>query len=233
MTFKGVLCCYSRCLAVMFTLVALPACVSPPQEVDSQEVDDAHMQALRTFDNFAVRGGIGIWTESESISASVDWQQMSESLEVKLTAPLGFSSLTLTQQPGKAMLIRGSSEPMVGSSGDTLLQRALGLSAPVPLNQLSQWIRGLPGDASNVTLNGTGQLQSLNYQDATGVSWRAEIRKRTTFQGISLPALITARGGPYNLRLVLKQWSEGAEISPPKPEGPVRITIPKRSSDNA
>lgn len=222
---------WRRLLVMVFSLLVLGACVTPGGPATSANSDAAHIAAIEALQIFTVRGGIGIWTEKDSISATVNWQQSGEDLRVKLTAPLGITSLELAQTPGKATLTRGDAPPLQGDSGELLLQQALGLSVPVPLDQLSLWIRGLPGSADDVLYDDVGRLQSLAYQDPTGVRWSAQVRKRTTLNELSVPALITASGGPYNLRLVLKNWSEETAEPAAPADGPKRIPIPASTAE--
>jgi outer membrane lipoprotein LolB len=214
-------------IAAVVLLVS--GCVAPKDPTAQAAADQIHLAKAASLQTFRVTGGIGIWTEEESVSASVDWSQQFDQLQIKLTAPIGFTSLTLEQQPGRAALIRGNAPRVEGPSGGQLLQRALGLSVPVPLDQLSQWIRGLPGDANDIRYDAVGRVSTLAYTDSAGTRWNAEIRKRTTVGDINVPALITARGGPYNLRLVLKRWEKDSAVETPKNTGPTRIAIPNRS----
>ncbi|MEE9334366.1 MAG: lipoprotein insertase outer membrane protein LolB [Granulosicoccaceae bacterium] len=205
---------------VITVVLLLVSCVTP------QAVQNRVSSA--TLTHFEVSGGLGIWTDKENISTRMHWQQRADDFSFDLTAPLGSASLRVDQRDNRTTVTRGNA--VVASSADPgiALQQALGLSVPVPVSQIAQWLKGQPGDADTTTFNDAGLLQSLRYTDQSGISWNAVIRKRKVFQDAQVPALITATGGPYNVRIVLKTWqslkSEPTEGTPIK--SPTRLVIP-------
>jgi len=162
---------------------------------------------------FQVTGGLGVWTDEESISARVVWQQMAEDFDVLISLPAGLRTLRVTLIDGQASLRNGSSAPTFGPSASRLLQQALGLGVAVPIEQMSLWIKGVPGEqAEKVQYDEQGRLASMEYVDAENTRWRAKILKYTTFKNTYVPATVLATGGPYNVRLVLKNWN--SELKP-------------------
>jgi len=166
---------------------------------------------LVQLDNFTVNGSIGIWTDDENISARLKWQQRGDEFDFLLTAPAGLSSLKMTSTPDGAVLKRGNAAPVAHPSASILLQTALNLAAPVPIEQMSQWLRGLPGNSDSAEYDASGRLESMTYRDEQGTIWRAKILRYQQFSTSNVPALISATGGPYNVRLVMKTWTLGAE----------------------
>lgn len=187
------------------TLVLLAGCETAPRlDIDP----NAQKQAVKVLDSYRVTGGLGVWTDEESISTRVAWQQMAENFDILIRLPAGLSSVRVTRQNGQAVLRNGSAKPVFGQSASRLLKQALGLGVAVPIEQMSLWIKGVPGDkAEKVKYDEQGRLASMEYIDAQRTRWRARILKYTTFNQHYVPAIILAKGGRYNVRLVLKKWS--------------------------
>ena len=198
-------------LVAALSLVGCAASVPPPG-VDAEllaarvAVRDAE---LRAFERFRVRGGLGVWNEETSLTARIDWRQTGTALDLALRGPFGFGSARLTDDSDGATFRRGDAAPLTGASAGALLQRALGLTAPVPIEQLALWLRGLPGEADEVSRDVAGRLETLRWVDASGTRWRARVRGYTTLGALELPSLLTARGGGQNIRLALRDWSFG------------------------
>lgn len=195
-------------------------------DVAAIELRESKLMALN---NFTVSGGLGIWTSEESISARMKWQQTTKHLNLSLKGPLGLGDLRLLEEDGKATLQRGDEVIAVGSSVDDVLQRGLGLSAPVPMDQLKQWMRGLPGSAHSVVRDDQGKLASLRYVDAQGTRWEARFKRYSILNELPVPALITASGGQYSVRLLLKNWQlASTSVVPETNESNNRLPIPGR-----
>jgi outer membrane lipoprotein LolB len=220
-------------LSACACVVALNGCSVAPQTsavLNPVEIAERDAQLL-AMEEFDFSGGLGIWTEQESISARISWQQGANSLQVDLSGPLGTADMQLSNAQGIATLQRGNVTLSSGPSVDHVLQQGFGLKAPIPIEQLQLWVRGLPGDAESVVRNADGKLASLRYQDADGVKWQANFKRyaRIDEQAVELPSLITAKGGPYSVRLVLKNWTIAANsVVPEVQESNKRLAIPSR-----
>lgn len=193
---------------------------------DSVPVREA---ALSKLNNFRFSGGLGIWTDEQSIPARVQWQQAGDVFTLMLSGPMGLGDMQLEQSDGQSTLTRGNTVVASGASADRVIQQGLGLSAPVPVEQLKLWVRGLPGEAKSVKRDAQGKLASLRFQDATGTGWQTRFKSYTEFNGLEVPSLITASGGRYSVRLVLKKWQMSAtSVVPESKESNKRLPIPRR-----
>lgn len=220
-------------LSVCLCLAVLSACSMAPKNTNvlsPGEIAERETRLLEMAD-FDFSGGLGIWTEQESISARINWKQGTNSLVVDLSGPLGTADMQLSNAQGIATLQRGNVVLSTGPSVNQVLQQGLGLNAPIPIEQLQLWVRGLPGDAESVVRSADGKLASLRYRDADGVQWRANFKRyaRIDEESVDLPSLITAKGGPYSVRLVLKNWTIAANsVVPEVQESNKRLAIPSR-----
>ena len=214
---------------VAMMLLWLSGCSVTP-DVQNSTVDiEARQQQLEALDEFGFRGSLGIWTDDQNLSARIRWQQSSDELAVQLSGPGGISNMTLSDSASGATLQRGGAIVASGDSADNVLQRGLGLSSPVPLLQLQRWVKGLPGNARSIARDQQGKLSSLRFMDEQGTAWEARFLRYVTVDGISLPALVTATGGPYSLRLVLKEWQLSEQTAVPQAtKSNTRLAIPGR-----
>jgi len=210
-------------------LLSLSLCACVTQRVEPTLNGSERQAALQSLTEFGFRGGLGIWTDEQSIAARLTWQQTPEQLEVQLSGPLGIGDLQLVDKAGIAVLSRAGKPVAEGPLVDTVLQRGLQLAAPVPVRQLQQWVKGLPGNAESVENDEQGRLSSLLYRDEQGTRWEARFLKYSNLDGLLLPSLITASGGDYSIRLVLRDWrSEVMSSVPEKEQSNTRLAIPTR-----
>jgi len=215
-------------LAISLILLGLlSACSTLPTQ---PTVDPADRKArLEALNEFSFSGGLGIWTDEQSISARVQWQQSDDGLAVGLTGPFGIGDMLLEETAGIATLSRSGTVVTRGSNVDTVLQTGLGLAVPVPVGQLKSWVIGLPGDAESVVFDTQGKLSSLRFTDGQGRRWQARFLRYTELDGLDVPAIITASGGEYSVRLLLKNWNPAVHSEQPENERPnTRLAIPSR-----
>jgi len=216
----------------LFTLLLLGACNSAPKlAIDS----DTQQRTVQELNAFNVTGGLGVWTDEESISTRIQWQQVADDFDLTIRLPAGLRTVQVTRKDGLASVRNGSTQPVVGYSAGVLMQQALGLGIAVPIEQMALWIKGVPGDAaSEVKYDDLGRLASMEYRDDQRTRWRAKILKYTTHENVYVPATILATGGPYTVRLTLKNWSKPSvldqQVTVPEPQpSKGRLTVPGRS----
>ena len=219
---------------LLAALLLLAACQTQPPVITDPE---GQRRALENLDTFRVNGGLGVWTDEESISTRIQWQQAGDAFDLLIQLPAGLSSIRVNQQDGLATLVNGGASPVTGNSASILLSQALKLSVAVPLEQMSQWIKGLPGQqAQSVKYDAQGRLESMTYVDGTNTQWRAKVLKYGQFNNSIVPATILATGGPYTIRLVLKEWHAdlkgdgltGGQIGTASKSGSDRLKVPGR-----
>lgn len=233
---------YLRFGILLIMVVALGGCQNIDRQTrtgagatDVREADrlrqltQAHEALLELRNEFSVGGGLGLWTDEQSLSARILWQQTPDALDLALEGPMGLGKMHLLEADGLAVLTRGEQLVAQGARADQVLQQGLGLQAPVPLQQLMFWIRGLPGDAVSAKRDKQGKLSSLQFKDEQGIHWQARFRRYENWDGAQVPSLITASGGPYSVRVVLKNWQYLTSITAPDtPKSNNRLPIPGR-----
>ena len=199
------------------------------EEPAQQQIVDEREAALNELQEFQFSGGLGVWTDAESISARVIWQQSGSDLDLKLSGPLGVGDMHLQDKADFVTLRRGKTVVTSGTSADQVIQDGLGLEAPVPVEQLKQWVRGLAGNGRSIIRDKAGRLLELRYTDQTGALWSVRFKRYVSVSELSLPELITANGGDYSVRLLLKNWELNTNSSPEDAnQQNKRLSIPGR-----
>lgn len=236
----------ARVVAMLLLSSLLVACTAgrsdgtaatTPVDADRASRQQAHRQQVAAITDFEVGGGFGFWTDEQQLTTRLTWAQHGENLDIDVIAPMAAGSLAVSRQDGLSTIRRGTESLSSREPLDTLLQQALGLDVRVPVSQLSDWLRGLPGEGRDLEYDTAGRLVALQLRDEAGRLWRARFRRYASIDGIELPALITAVSKPYHVRLVLKRWQlgeppgegagEGEEVAP-EPGAPVETPSPSR-----
>jgi len=216
----------------------LQACVTSPEEpVIIEDIDVAIAERellLEALDVFTVRGKLGFWNDDQNVTASVTWREEEAGRAIQVSGPFGIGRVRYSEADGLARIERGDTVTNVGVDGGLLLAQTLGLAAPVPLEAISQWIRGLPGpDATSVARDERGRLEQLQWIDDGGLRWRARVPRYRSVDELDLPSLVTAESDQGNLRLALSRWElELSPVGKPDPDleppasGGGRLVIP-------
>lgn len=194
------------------------------------DIPIAERQAmLRAFSSWKALGRISVSSTTQAISGGIDWEQRDNRYRVALSSPLG-QALFIEQGDDQATLQRQGKQPVLGRSAEALVYEQLNVR--VPLDQLTQWLRGLPGDQGKPAYDPYGRLRKLSYTDPDNINWRADIRRYQAVDGMDLPALVVVQGGGYDIRLTVREWQSLAEEHPtPEPAAPAqepgkRLSIP-------
>jgi outer membrane lipoprotein LolB len=193
----------SRLLLVIIACL-LQACVTrlPPQPVEFEQ----HQARVTPLNYWQIKGKLGIKAPSESLSASIHWQQMKAHYVIQLHGPLGQKSLRIEGGPKLVTLKEKGKEPVSSSSAESLFTRTTGWS--LPLKQLDYWIRGLPapGKVQSIAFNPQGLVKKLEQKD-----WLIEYEKyqTVTHQGhtLYLPQKLIATHQDLRLTLLIRDWT--------------------------
>jgi outer membrane lipoprotein LolB len=220
--------------AMLGLLLALSGCqsvstvVTPAVERSAGFLQQREIK-LRELTEFQFSGGLGIWTDTQSIPARIRWVQSDGDLDLNFSGPLGLGELRLEDKSGFVTLFRGKTVVTKGASADDVVQRGLGLTAPVPVDQLKQWVRGLAGTGEAIIRDSDGRLASLRYIDQSGVRWSVRFKRYQSVGDLTLPSLISASGGVYSVRLLLKNWELNTNLTQSGMNEPnKRLSIPGR-----
>ena len=163
-----------------------------------------HQQAVRSLNQFQTRGAFAYLSDEQKVYARFFWQQTGQDrYRLLLTNPLGSTELSLTAQPGSVQLIDNKGQTYTAADAEEMIGRLTGM--PIPLNSLRQWIIGLPGDATDYSLDDRYRLRELNYTQ-NGKTWHVTYGGYTSDTQPALPSNVELNNGAQHIKLKMDNW---------------------------
>ncbi|AKE52700.1 Outer-membrane lipoprotein LolB [Kangiella geojedonensis] len=157
------------CLSV-FLILFIAACETVPVKQETTVWDDPlwqkHYKLLKTFEQYQIKGRIGITHPDDSFSSNFLWQQQEPNhFTFRMYGAFGQTYMILKVQPHLSTLDTGDDEHYEGVDARQLLYGVSGWDIPVSLMQ--DWIKGLPTgiNKSDLRINADGTLQQIKYLD--------------------------------------------------------------------
>lgn len=189
--------------SLVLTACAINAPKGPGKSPDSPQWR-RHQQDVRNLNQFQTRGAFAYLSDEQKVYARFFWQQTGQDrYRLLLTNPLGSTELSLTAQPGKVQLIDNKGQTYTATDAEEMIGRLTGM--PIPLNSLRQWIIGLPGDATDYSLDDQYRLRELNYTQ-NGKTWHVTWGGYTSDTKPSLPANMELNDGSQRIKLKMDNW---------------------------
>ncbi|STT07609.1 outer membrane lipoprotein LolB [Klebsiella michiganensis] len=189
--------------SLVLTACAINAPKGPGKSSDSPQWRQ-HQQDVRNLNQFQTRGAFAYLSDEQKVYARFFWQQTGQDrYRLLLTNPLGSTELSLTAQPGSVQLIDNKGQTYTATDAEEMIGRLTGM--PIPLNSLRQWIIGLPGEATDYSLDDQYRLRELNYTQ-NGKTWHVTYGGYTSDTKPSLPANMELNDGSQRIKLKMDNW---------------------------
>ena len=189
--------------SLVLTACAINAPKGPGKSPDSPQWRQ-HQQDVRNLNQFQTRGAFAYLSDEQKVYARFFWQQTGQDrYRLLLTHPLGSTELSLTAQPGNVQLIDNKGQTYTATDAEEMIGRLTGM--PIPLNSLRQWIIGLPGEATDYSLDDQYRLRELNYTQ-NGKTWHVTWGGYTSDTKPSLPANMELNDGSQRIKLKMDNW---------------------------
>ena len=189
--------------SLVLTACTLNAPKGPGKSPDSPQWRQ-HQQAVRSLNQFQTRGAFAYLSDEQKVYARFFWQQTGQDrYRLLLTNPLGSTELSLTAQPGSVQLIDNKGQTYTATDAEEMIGRLTGM--PIPLNSLRQWIIGLPGDATDYSLDDQYRLRELNYTQ-NGKTWHVTYGGYTSDTQPALPSNVELNNGAQRIKLKMDNW---------------------------
>jgi outer membrane lipoprotein LolB len=201
-------------LSVLAMVAALAGCASSPGRTPAVPVDRVQAQA-----NDQRRGDVIDWNLSGRIAVSngkqggsgrIDWQEQQGRYSIALSAPVTRQSWRLSGDAKGARLEGVEGGPRESADVESMLQATTGWD--IPVRALSDWVRGVgatPEQYGPAQVEyGAGNLPSRMTQ----AGWLIEYQQWQPAEGGPvMPTRLVASRGAAKVRLIVDQWSLGAE----------------------
>ncbi|EMB9112411.1 outer membrane lipoprotein LolB [Klebsiella quasipneumoniae] len=189
--------------SLVLTACSVHAPEGPGKSPDSPQWRQ-HQQAVRSLNQFQTRGAFAYLSDEQKVYARFFWQQTGQDrYRLLLTNPLGSTELSLTAQPGSVQLIDNKGQTYTATDAEEMIGRLTGM--PIPLNSLRQWIIGLPGDATDYSLDDRYRLRELNYTQ-NGKTWHVTYGGYTSDTQPALPSNVELNNGAQRIKLKMDNW---------------------------
>ena len=189
--------------SLVLTACAINAPKGPGKSPDSPQWRQPQ-QDVRNLNQFQTRGAFAYLSDEQKVYARFFWQQTGQDrYRLLLTNPLGSTELSLTAPPGSVPLSDNKGQPYTATDAEEMIGRLTGM--PIPLNSLRQWIIGLPGEATDYSLDDQYRLRELNYTQ-NGKTWHVTYGGYTSDTKPSLPANMELNDGSQRIKLKMDNW---------------------------
>jgi outer membrane lipoprotein LolB len=198
----------SKLLITLFVLAATACATRPIVPADSTApspehlaVHQQHLASLRDIQAFSLKGRLGVVTQKQGFSGSIEWQHQPATDNIDVYSPLGSKVANIAKTPNHVVLTDEKGRHVKASDAESLTENTLGFR--LPLNGLSDWALGRPAarkiDASS--WDAQGRLTTLK-QDGWDIGFENYLESNGTF----LPNKIVLKSEKVNLKLLVEQW---------------------------
>ena len=168
---------------------------------------DQRYDQLSALTAWSMDGRLAIRNKKEGGSGHFNWRQNSADSRMDFHGALGRGAWKLTANESGAELQLADGTVHSADSVDQLVRVRVGWE--IPVDSLSWWVRGLaaPGEIDKRKIDEQGNLSEL-VQDG----WVIEYGKYKDFEGVNLPARLTARQDDWKVKLAIRDWVLAEEI---------------------
>ncbi|KFD18667.1 outer membrane lipoprotein [Tatumella ptyseos ATCC 33301] len=186
----------------------LSACATLPSQGPGKSPDSPqwkqHVNEVKQVQAFQTRGAFAYISQRQNVYARYNWQQSaSDRYRLILTNPLGSTEMQLDTQGQTVQLVDNNGKRYTSNNASKMISELTGMN--IPLENLRQWMLGLPGTADSFTLNDHYQLRTATYQQ-DGQTWHVTINDYKQDVTPALPADLELTAGDLKIKLRMDSW---------------------------
>ncbi len=187
---------FRSAVALAFCAFLMTACAIAP----SSQTGD--LPARATLDAFSLEGRFSLRNEDKSYSGRMSWRHDRGGDEVLLSSPLGQGIAEIVSDADGARLTANDGRVYSAADAETLTREVLGY--PLPLEQMSDWVRGRLRDAEESSFDELGRPFKQRV-----AMWKIEYGYEND-DASAVPNRIFAErvGGGLELRLRIDEWTQ-------------------------
>lgn len=156
--------------------------------------------ARSTLDAFSLGGRFSLRHDNKNYSGLLSWRHQGPDNTVLLSSPFGQGMAEITTHTGSAELTTGDGKHYAAADAETLTRDVLGY--PLPLTQLTDWVRGRDSAPGIAERDALGRPSRLRYED-----WRIEYAYEGDDPQAPPSRIFADRAGGFELRLKIDEWT--------------------------
>lgn len=196
-----------RLLPGLASLFLLAGCATTsPQPVNVQW--QSHQLVLQQIQAYQLTGKLGYIAPDQRQSFNFQWQKSPQQLSLRLSNFLGQTVLNLRVDEQGAQVDTYDDQIYRDQDAQSLIRNLTGLD--IPIEQLEDWILGLPTQATHYELNEQNTLANLTKLASTA-EWQVEYQRYQAIdwqnQVIPLPDKLKLQQNKTSIQLVISQWT--------------------------
>ena len=156
---------------------------------------------LANINSFSLRGRLGVVTQKQGFSGSIEWQHQQSGDNIDVYSPVGGKIANIAKTADGVTLTDQKGRSISAQDAESLTEMTLGFR--LPLTGLSDWALGKP-TASKIdtsTWDEKGRLLTLK-QDG----WDISYENYANNNGVDLPNKIVLKSEKVNLKLLIENW---------------------------
>ncbi len=195
--------CFLYCI-----LLLVSACTTLPKQSEkppatSTAIHQQHLAKLNAIKSFSLKGRLGVVTQKQGFSGSINWQHATQNDNIDVYSPLGGQLANIKKDAQGVTLTTQEGRNITAKTAESLTESSLGFK--LPLAGLSDWALGKPSlstiDASS--WDDQGRILTLQ-QDG----WDIAYENYADNNGVSLPNKVVLKSEQLNLKLLIENWSD-------------------------
>jgi len=156
--------------------------------------------AREALDAFALEGRFSLRHENKNYSGKMSWRHQGADNTLLLSSPVGQGMAEITTRENGAQLTTSDGKLYTAADAETLTRQVLGY--PLPLVQLTDWVRGRDDAPGLAERDAFGRPLRLSHQD-----WRIEYGYEGDDPAAAPSRIFAERTGGLELRLKIDEWT--------------------------
>jgi len=186
--------CACRCIGFVLATAFIGGCAVVPS------TPGVAPPARATLDAFTLEGRFSLRHENKNYSGRLSWRHQGPDNTLLLSSPFGQGMAEITTHADGAQLTTSDGKLYTAVDAETLTRDVLGY--PLPLAQLTDWVRGRDGAPGVAERDPQGRPSRLRYED-----WRIEYAYEGDDPQAPPSRIFADRAGGFELRLKIDEWN--------------------------
>jgi outer membrane lipoprotein LolB len=188
--------CSGRTLGLILGLLLIGGCASLPSSPSTAPPRDALLA-------FTLEARFSLRHEDKSYSGRLSWRHDGMNNELLLSSPFGQGMAEIVTSESGARLTGSDGKVYVASDAETLTRQVLGY--PLPLDKLTDWVRGWGAAAGISERDALGRPLRLRHED-----WLIDYGYASDDPQAPPDRIFAERAGGFVLRLRIDEWNSAS-----------------------